>query len=72
MYHAIFTGLSAPQTRPPATAESSEILLNVRAGDAAIVARVDPSTRVAVHEKVRLALDPARVHFFHASTEAAI
>jgi multiple sugar transport system ATP-binding protein len=50
----------------------SEILLNVRAGDAAIVARVDPSTRVTVHEKVRLALDPARVHFFDAGTEAAI
>ena len=50
----------------------SEILLNVRAGGAPIVARVEPSTRVNVHEKVRLALDPARVHFFDASTEAAI
>src|SRR3954470_12663548 len=50
----------------------SEILLNVRAGEAAIVARVDPSTRVNVHEKVRLALDPARVHFFDAGSEAAI
>ena len=50
----------------------SEILLNVRAGEAPIVARVDPSTRVNVHEKVRLAMDPARVHFFDASTEAAI
>jgi len=50
----------------------SEILLNVRAGEAAIVARVDPATRVNVHEKVRLALDPARVHFFDASSEAAI
>ena len=50
----------------------SEILLNVRAGGTPIVARVEPSTRVNVHEKVRLALDPARVHFFDASTEAAI
>ena len=50
----------------------SEILLNVRVGGAPIVARVEPSTRVNVHEKVRLALDPARVHFFDASTEAAI
>jgi multiple sugar transport system ATP-binding protein len=50
----------------------SEILLNVRAGGAPIVARVEPSMRVAVHEKVRLAMDPARVHFFDASTEASI
>src|SRR5690349_1129721 len=50
----------------------AEILLNVRAGGAPIVARVEPSTRVHVQEKVRLALDPARVHFFDASTEAAI
>ena len=50
----------------------AEILLNVRAGGAPIVARVEPSTRVNVQEKVRLALDPARVHFFDASTEAAI
>ena len=50
----------------------SEILLNVRAGGTPIVARVEPSTKVHVHEKVRLALDPARVHFFDASTEAAI
>jgi len=50
----------------------SEILLNVRAGEAAIVARVDPATRVAAHDSVRLAFDPARVHFFDATTEAAI
>jgi multiple sugar transport system ATP-binding protein len=50
----------------------SEILLNVRAGETAIVARVDPATRVNPHETVRLAFDPARVHFFDAATEAAI
>jgi len=50
----------------------SEILLNVRAGDSAIVARVDPATRVAAHDSVRLAFDPARVHFFDAKTETAI
>ena len=50
----------------------SEILLNVRVGDSAIVARVDPATRVKVHEAVRLAFDPAGVHCFDAATEAAL
>jgi multiple sugar transport system ATP-binding protein len=50
----------------------SEILLNVRAGEHAIVARVDPSTRVSVRDSVRLALDPARLHFFDAASEAAL
>jgi multiple sugar transport system ATP-binding protein len=50
----------------------SEILLNVRAGDNPLVARVDPATRVAAHDKVRLAFDPVRMHFFDASTEAAL
>jgi multiple sugar transport system ATP-binding protein len=50
----------------------SEILLNVRAGDSPLVARVDPATRVAPHERVRLAFDPARMHFFDAATEAAL
>jgi multiple sugar transport system ATP-binding protein len=50
----------------------SEILLDVRAGAHPLVARVDPGTRVKVHESVRLALDPERLHFFDAKTEAAI
>ena len=50
----------------------AEILLNVRAGESPIVARVDPATRVNPHDNVRLAFDPARVHFFDATTEAAI
>ena len=50
----------------------SEILLNVRAGDSPVVARVDPGLRFHAHERVRLAFDPARVHFFDAATEAAI
>src|SRR6266705_4033504 len=36
----------------------AEILLNVRAGPHALVARLDPSTRLKVHESVRLAFDP--------------
>jgi multiple sugar transport system ATP-binding protein len=50
----------------------SEILLDIKAGPNAMVARVDPSVRVKVHEKIRLALDPERLHFFDVKTEAAI
>ncbi|TMH61066.1 MAG: sn-glycerol-3-phosphate ABC transporter ATP-binding protein UgpC [Betaproteobacteria bacterium] len=50
----------------------SEILLDVRVGESPMVARVDPSLRVAAHDRVRLAFDPARAHFFDATTEAAI
>jgi multiple sugar transport system ATP-binding protein len=50
----------------------SEILLDVRVGDAPVVAKMEPSMRVAAHDKVRLAFDPERVHFFDATTEAAI
>ncbi len=50
----------------------NEILLDVRAGSHPLVVRVDPATRVKVHETVRLALDPERLHFFDAKTESAI
>jgi multiple sugar transport system ATP-binding protein len=50
----------------------SEILLDVRAGTHALVARLDPATRVKVRDTVRLAFDPQRLHFFDAKSEAAI
>jgi len=50
----------------------NEILLNVRAGNNAMVARLDPATRLNVHEAVRLAFDPERLHFFDAASGAAI
>ena len=50
----------------------NEILLNFRAGGVPMVARVDPGVRVKAHENIRLALDPERLHFFDAKTEAAI
>jgi multiple sugar transport system ATP-binding protein len=50
----------------------SEILLNTRVGESAVVARVDPGVRTNPHERVRLAFDPQRAHFFDAATEAAI
>jgi multiple sugar transport system ATP-binding protein len=50
----------------------SEMLLDVRAADTPMVARVDPRTRVKAHERVRLAFDPEQLHFFDRKTEAAI
>ena len=50
----------------------SEILLDVRVGESPMVARVDPAMRVAAHDRVRLAFDPARAHFFDTASEAAI
>jgi multiple sugar transport system ATP-binding protein len=35
-------------------------------------ARVDPAVNVKTHERVRLAFDPARLHFFDHATESAI
>jgi len=37
-----------------------------------MVARVDPTVRLKVHETVKLALEPDRIHFFDTKTEAAI
>jgi multiple sugar transport system ATP-binding protein len=50
----------------------SEILLNISAGPHALVARVDPSVSVKMHERVRLAFNPDRLHFFDHATESAI
>ena len=50
----------------------NEILLNFRAGGAAMVARVDPGVRVKAHESIRFAVDPDRLHFFDSGTENAI
>ena len=50
----------------------NEILLNFRAGGAPMVARVDPGVRVKAHDSVRFAVDPERLHFFDAASEAAL
>jgi multiple sugar transport system ATP-binding protein len=50
----------------------SEILLDVKAGTSSMVARVEPTVRVKVHDPVRLAVDPERLHFFDTKTELAI
>jgi len=50
----------------------SEILLDTRVGESPVVARVDPGVRASPHERLRLAFEPERAHFFDAATEAAI
>jgi multiple sugar transport system ATP-binding protein len=50
----------------------SEILLDVRVGDGTMVAAVDPTTRTKMQETLRLAMNPARLHFFDTKTEAAV
>jgi multiple sugar transport system ATP-binding protein len=50
----------------------SEILLDVRVGEETMVAAVDPAIRARVQEQLRLAVNPERLHFFDAKTEAAI
>jgi multiple sugar transport system ATP-binding protein len=50
----------------------SEILLDVAAGSTTMVASVEPTVTAKVHENLRLAINPDRVHFFDNETEAAI
>src|SRR5438067_1767776 len=50
----------------------SEILLDVAVGDATMVAAVEPTVTARMHDKLRLAVNPQRLHLFDAETEAAI
>jgi len=50
----------------------SEILLDMKVGDGVMVASVEPTVRVKVRDKMRLAMRPSRLHIFDAKTEAAI
>jgi multiple sugar transport system ATP-binding protein len=50
----------------------SEILLDVTVGPSSMVASVEPTSRAKVHDRVRLALNPDRLHFFDAESEAAV
>jgi multiple sugar transport system ATP-binding protein len=50
----------------------SEILLDMKVGDGVMVASVEPTTRVKVRDKLRLAMRPSRLHIFDAKTEGAI
>src|SRR5277367_5204525 len=42
----------------------SEILLDTRAGNSTFVASVDPTLRTRVHDRLKLAMNPARLHLF--------
>ena len=50
----------------------SEILLDMKVGDNVMVASVEPTVRVKVRDKLRVAIRPSRLHVFDAKTEAAI
>jgi multiple sugar transport system ATP-binding protein len=50
----------------------SEILLDVGVGPDTMVASVEPTLRVKIHETLRLAMNPDRIHFFDAQSEAAL
>jgi len=66
-----------PELNIPAVVEvverlGSEILLDVAVGPVTMVASVEPTARANVHEQLRLAVNPERLHFFDSETEAAI
>jgi len=50
----------------------SEILLDVAVGSATMVASVEPTVRARVHDRLPLAVDPERLHFFDLDSESAI
>src|ERR1700730_7314072 len=50
----------------------SEILLDMKVGEGVMVACVEPTMRVKVRDKLRVAMRPSRLHVFDAKTEAAI
>ena len=50
----------------------SEILLDVQVGRSTMVAAVEPTVPAKRHDRLRLALNPERLHFFDRASEAAI
>jgi multiple sugar transport system ATP-binding protein len=50
----------------------SEILLDVAIGGNTMVAAVEPTVTAKMHDQLRLAVNPQRLHLFNAETEAAI
>jgi multiple sugar transport system ATP-binding protein len=50
----------------------SEILLDMKVGDGVMVASIEPTARVKVRDRLRVAMRPSRLHVFDAKTEAAI
>jgi multiple sugar transport system ATP-binding protein len=50
----------------------SETLLDVAVDGETMVASVEPTVRIGVHEKLRLAINPERMHFFDTASEMAL
>jgi multiple sugar transport system ATP-binding protein len=50
----------------------SEVLLDVAVGQTMMVAAVEPTVGARTHDRIRLAVNPDRVHFFDGVTEVAI
>src|SRR5215467_2477764 len=50
----------------------SEVLLDVKVGPSTMVAAVEPTVRAKVRDRLRLAINPERLHFFDPASEAAI
>jgi len=50
----------------------SETLLDLRAGGGSMVAAVEPTVRARARDRLRLVMNPDRMHFFDARTEAAL
>jgi multiple sugar transport system ATP-binding protein len=50
----------------------SETLLDMRAGRDPIVAAIEPTARIRMHDRLRLTVNPDRLHAFDVETEAAI
>jgi len=49
-----------------------EILLDMAVGSTTMVAAVEPTVRAKVRDRLRLAVNPERLHFFDSASEAAI
>jgi len=50
----------------------SSILLDVSVGQTTAVAAVEPTVSAAMHDRLQLAINPNRIHFFDRQTEAAM
>jgi multiple sugar transport system ATP-binding protein len=50
----------------------SQILLDVKVGAGMMVAAVEPTVRAQVHDRLRLTINPARLHFFDARSDEAV
>ncbi len=65
-------GLTFPSKIEVVEQLGSETLLDVRVGDGTMVAAVAPTGGIRPQDAVRLAVNPNRLHFFDAATDAAI